>query len=128
MDYVVLKTMTTAPIFLLFVRRLIENGTLINGDVFVVDNCTVHVQGDNVGLKETLLEEFGVLMVNLPPYSPELNPTELVFNTLLQRLASVQARYNTVTEMDFFRAIEWAMNGFTLIDVHAFYNHCGYFL
>ena len=125
-EYVILKTTTTAPIFLQFVRHLVESGTLVTGDVFVVDNCTVHVMGDNSGLKETLLADYGILMMTLPPYSPELNPTELVFNTLLQRLASVQARYNAVHEMDFLQAISIAMNGFSTVDVAAFFNHCGY--
>ena len=83
--------------------------------------------GDNSGLQETLFEDFGVIMITLPPYSPELNPTELVFNALLQRLVSVQARYNAVREMDFFVAIKMAMDGFSNLDARAFYNHCGYF-
>ena len=106
LQYVLLdKVRTDAPIFLQFVRRLIAVGTLCRDDIFVIDNCSVHVQGDNVGLQQTLMDDFGILMLTLPPYHPELNPTELVFNTLLMRLRSARSRYTSVNAMDFGVAI-----------------------
>ena len=62
---------------------------MVEGGLFFVDNYIVHAMRNTIGPKETLLEEFVILMLNLLPYSQELNPTELVFNTLLQRLTSV---------------------------------------
>ena len=65
-------------------------------------------------------------MLTLPLYSPEFNPTELVFNTLLMRLASVQAQTMLVSEMDFRLAIGMAMDAFDHHNVIAFYRHSGY--
>ena len=84
------------------------------------------MQGDNVGLQETLLEDFGVLMVALPPYHPDFNPTELVFNTLISRLRSQQARYNALDADDFLDAINQEMMAFDVFDVEKMYQHCGY--
>ena len=107
-------------------KRLLQSGTLTEGDVFVVDNCSVHLQGDNIGVQRALWTNYRIMMITLPPYSPKLNPTELVFNTLLQRLSSIQARYRTVSEMAFLDAIVKAMYCFDIHDVKAFYNFCGY--
>ena len=125
-EYAVLRVTTTAPIFMQFVKRLLQRGTLSRGDIFVVDNCSVHTQGDNIGVQHALWSKHRIWMIMLPPYSPEFNPTELVFNTLLQRLSSVQARYNTVSEMDFLHDIVRAMDYFDVYDVKVFYNFCGY--
>ena len=51
-DWVVLQTCTDAPLFCQFVGILLDNGTLSSGDIFIVDNCSIRVQGDNIGLQE----------------------------------------------------------------------------
>ena len=65
-------------------------------------------------------------MINLPPYHPEFNPTELVFNTLLQRLTRIRARYNSLDAVDFKHDIERFVSSFDLSDVLAFYEHISY--
>ena len=50
-DWVLLQKYTDAPLFCQFVRILLDNGTLSRGDIFIVDNCSIHVQGDNIGLQ-----------------------------------------------------------------------------
>ena len=128
-EYILLeKVRTDTPIFLRFVKRLLRVGTLERGDIFVVDNCSVHIQGDNSGLQESLMSDFGILMLALPPYHPELNPTELVFNTLLMRLRSARARYKAVNLMNFGELIKMVLNNITMQDVSAFYNFCGYYI
>ena len=67
---VVIEATTDASIFLQFVKLLIETGVLSTGDVFIVDNCMVHYQGDNIGLEETLEEMFGIRLLRLPAYHP----------------------------------------------------------
>ena len=91
-----------------------------------VDNCSVHKQGHNIGMQKTLWSNYNICIITLPPYSPEFNPTKLMFDALLQRLSSVHTRYNKVGEMNFVDAIGQAMNAFDLHDVKAFYNFCGY--
>ena len=78
-----------------------RKGTLRPGDIFIVDNCSVHMRGDNIGLQEALFKKYNVLMITLPPYHPGFNPTELVFNTILQRLSGKRARYNSLDADDF---------------------------
>ena len=39
---------------------------------FVVDNCSIHMKGDNSDLQGYLFEKAGVLMVPLPPCWVEL--------------------------------------------------------
>ena len=105
LEFVVLQQCTTSAIFLQFVRVLLEEGTLSRGDIFVVDNCTAYHMGDNVGIQETLFSLHGILMINLPPYHPEFNPVEFVFNTLVQRLNSKKLEYNSGNTEDFVTTI-----------------------
>ena len=126
-EYVILEECTNSQLFLEFVKMLLQKGTLQRGDIFVVDNCTIHTKGDNIAIQETLFRNYQILMIPLPPYHPDLNPTELVFNTLLQRLSSERARYNLLFATDFLDAIHIAMSNFDITDVIAYYKHCGYF-
>ena len=96
------------------------------GDIFIVDNCSIHYQGDNIGLPDALWELYGIRFVVLPPYSSEFNPTELVFNALLQRLKSERARYKALDVTDFKNAIMLEMRSFDLLDVVRMYKSCGY--
>ena len=116
---------TNAAVFTHFVAHLISTGTLVRGDIFVVDNCSVHMKGDNGALQDQLLHKLGVLMVPLPPYWCELNPTELVFQTLLARLRSDRSRYNAKNNDVFYDSIIKKMMQFSYEDVTAFYIKCG---
>ena len=122
----ILEECTTSAIYLEYVKKLIENGVLVPGDYFIVDNCSIHYQGDCVGLPEALWELYQIRFVALPPYSPELNPTELVFNALLQRLKSERARYTALDAEDFKDALHIEMGSFDLLDVVRMYQACGY--
>ena len=115
--YEVLEETTTSALYLEFVKRMIERGVLQTGDIFVVDNCSIHYQGDNIGLPDALWELYGIRFFALPPYFPEFNPTELVFNALLQRLMSEQSRYKALDATDFKEAIMLEMRAFDLLDV-----------
>ena len=65
-------------------------------------------------------------MIPRPSYHPELNPTELVFNILVQRMKSKQTRSSSKSNMDFLGKIENEMMDITREDVKAFYKKCGY--
>ena len=125
-EYLIIDECTDASIFANFVARLIEKGVLQRGDIFVVDNCTIHMKGDNSHLQDQLLQDLGVLMVPLPPYWCELNPTELVFNSLLMNMRSERKRYNAGTNDQFFDDIDAEMNDFTRDEVKSFFKKCGY--
>lgn len=67
-------------------KILLKNGVLKRGDVFIVDNCSVHTNGNNVGTQRSLFDECGIFMITLPPYHPVSNPTELIYNSMVQRI------------------------------------------
>ena len=66
-------------------------------------------------------------MIFLPPYHPELNSTELVFHTLLERLKSEKARYKWLNAYDFVDAIVKVIKNIDSLDVINFYKECGYY-
>ena len=71
----------------------IQKGFLVRGDVLVLDNAAVHQYKDNYYLQEYLYTECGILLLFLPTRSPELNPIELLWNTLVQILKQVPILY-----------------------------------
>ena len=93
------------------------------GGIFVVDNCTVHMKGDNGELQDQLLRDLGLLMVPLPPYWCELNLTELVFQTLLVRLNTERRRYNATSSNNFYLDIDGEMGAFSQSDVKIFISN-----
>ena len=131
---VLIETCTDSSIFLRFIRVLLDSGVLQRGDVFVLDNCTIHMYGDNVGTQDYLFHEFGILMITLPPYHPDFNPTELVFNTTLQRLSARRARYkcwkipfaDSWREISFRDCIIYELDNFDRNDILSFYHLQGY--
>ena len=125
-EYIIIDECTDASVFVHFVGILIKKRVLQRGDIFVVDNCTVHMKGDNGDLQDQLLRDLGVLMVPLPPYWCELNPTELVFQTLLARLNAERRRYNATSNDTFFLDIDGEMGAFSHRDVKKMYIKCGY--
>ena len=66
-----------------------SEGFFHGGDILVLDNASIHSVGENSVLEDWLWMQFGVLVLFLPPRSPELNPIELVWNTMVQRLRTV---------------------------------------
>ena len=120
----VLEEHGDAILFSEFTMILLRRGVLVPGDIFVVDNCTIHIKGDNEGLQQILWEEHGVLMITLPPYHPELTPTELVFRTLLMRMRAQRAR---VGSNDFVGDLICTLGAISVQDVIAFFQECGYF-
>ena len=67
---------------------LINEGFFREGDILVADNAKIHTGGYCEDLAERLHENYGVYLIFLPTFTPELNPTELVFNTLIQCMRS----------------------------------------
>ncbi|MCL2477746.1 IS630 family transposase [Candidatus Bathycorpusculum sp.] len=88
------------------------------GDVFVLDNSSVHRAADVL----LPLVGKGVVVVFLPPYSPDLNPIELAWSKIKAYLRKVKAR--TMDELK--TAILQAMKTITEIDIAGWITHCGY--
>ena len=117
-----------AIVFQDFFRECLDEGGLSTGDIFVADNCTIHCYGDNEYLQEVLWEQYHILMITLPPYHPEFNPTELVFRATLTKLRSMRSNdedfelNDVISEITIFLYTE-----ITLYSVQYFYRQCGYF-
>lgn len=92
--------------------------TLTPGDIVVMDNLDARKVA---GVREAI-EGAGARLFYLPPYSPDLNPVELVFSKFKWPLKSAAAR--TVETL-------WSVCGdvlgrFTEAECRTCFRHCGY--
>ena len=117
-NYLVMEEIGDAYMFREFTMHLISEGTLREGDIFILDNCSIHFQGENTVLAEELWNEFQILMIKLPPYHPELNPTEFVFGQW--------ARSTVENEEDFLQLVCTELDGILYSAVVHEFRHCGY--
>jgi transposase len=104
-------------VFLAYVQQQLAP-TLRPGDIVVLDNLAAHKVS---GVREAI-ESVGATLVYLPPYSPDLNPIELVFSKLKWLLRSAAKR--TVEGL-------WTLLGsmpdhFPPQQCLAYLRHCGY--
>jgi transposase len=88
------------------------------GDIVVLDNLSSH-KGEAIN---AAIEASGATMMFLPPYSPDLNPIELMFSklkTLLRKAAerTVDALWNRIGEL---------LDHFTPQECANFFRHAGY--
>ena len=125
-EHVILEETSTAQTFQTFVRYLVEVGFLIENDVFVVNNCTIHMHGENEELQASLWNELGIVMIALPPYYPELNPTEFVFNYLVAILKRDRVRCGVNCNESFVNTISNVIDGISYELIEKEYKHCGY--
>ena len=125
-SFIVIEETSNSYTFLKFVEYLIDNCVLVRGDIFVVDNCSIHMSGDNDSLQNMLFFKCGILMVPLPPYTPELNPCEFVFQTLVQRMRSKNNRERSKNNAKFIQKVESELSNFVRNDVVKEYIHTGY--
>ncbi len=76
------KFQGASAVFHNFVAQLISTRFLLPGHVLICDNSTIHLTDENKKLAEILWEKKKFLILNLPLYTPELNPIELIFQIL----------------------------------------------
>ena len=65
---------------------MIAKKHLETGDHLVLDNASVHVGADTVDMIDALCKAAGIRIVFLPTYSPELDPCELVFGWVKNKM------------------------------------------
>lgn len=128
-SYQIGKYQGTSTAFNFFITKLVTTGFLKSGHILICDNASIHLTAENRSLSEILWEEHGILLLYLPPYSPELNPIELVFQLLGVRLRHSNARYESRVNIneDFFmlKCVE-VLESITNEDVRKNYKKCGY--
>jgi transposase len=91
---------------------------LTEGDVLIMDNLSSHKNRAAV----SLIESVGARVLFLPPYSPDLNPIELVWSKMKSFFRSVGER-SVGSLLSVFRG---AVSYISPEDCAAFSRHCGY--
>jgi len=90
------------------------------GDVVILDNLSSHKSER----ARRLIESRGARFVFLPPYSPDLNPIEMVFAKIKQLLRSLGCR----TRDALWRAMQAVLDQVTPADAANCFQYCGYTL
>ena len=106
-------------VFEAFVRDVLVRD-LRAGDVVIMDNLSSHKRSR---VRE-LIEGAGARLVFLPPYSPDLNPIELVFAKIKQLLRSLACR----TCERLWGTMQSVLDQVTASDAVNCFKHCGYTL
>jgi transposase len=88
------------------------------GDVVIMDNLSSHKRART----RALIEQAGAELLFLPPYSPDLNPIEMVFSKVKQLLRSLTCR----TRDALWNVMQQVLDTVTPTDAVNCYRHCGY--
>jgi hypothetical protein len=92
--------------------------TLNRGEIVLMDNCSIH-KLDEI---EDALAAAGAGLLFLPPYAPDLNPSEHGWSKGKALLRSLKPR----PLPDLLEALEEAFASITLHDILGGFRHCGY--
>lgn len=90
------------------------------GDIVVMDNLSSHKRPRT----RHLLESTGAHLRYLPPYSPDLNPIEMVFAKIKQLLRSLSCR----TRQALWAAMQSLLDRVSASDAANCFQHAGYTL
>lgn len=104
-------------LFLAYVRQQLVP-TLHEGDIVVLDNLSAHKVA---GVRDAI-ESAGAKIVYLPPYSPDLNPIELVFAKLKWLVRSAAVR----TISDLWSFMGRVLDHYSATECLHYLRHCGY--
>jgi len=108
-----------ADIFESFVEHVLVP-ELRPGDVVVMDNLSSHKRART----RELIEAAGAELEFLPPYSPDLNPIEMVFSKIKQSLRSLGLR----TREALWTSMQGVLDQVSASDACNCFQHCGYTL
>lgn len=108
-----------ADIFEAFVAQVLVP-ELREGDVVVMDNLSSHKRSRT----RELIEAAGAELFYLPPYSPDLNPIEMVFAKIKRELRSLRCR----TRESLWGLMQSVLDKVTAGDAANCFQHCGYTL
>ncbi len=95
-------------------------GEPVLGDIVVLDNLSSH-KSERVRER---IESVGAMLEYLPPYSPDLNPIEMVFSKIKQRLRSLASR----TRETLWEGMQAVLDAITPTDARNCIAHAGYSL
>jgi len=92
--------------------------TLGEGDIVVMDNLSANKDADTLAL----VGSAGACVAFLPPYSPDLNPIEMMWSKVRSILRKLELRDNE----SLFEAVGTALAAVTASDALGWFAHCGY--
>jgi len=92
--------------------------TLKVGDVLVMDNLRVH----HISAAKEMAQQWGIRLLYLPPYSPELNPIEETWSIIKRIFRSMEAR----TISAFVDTMQCARDAITSDKIENLFRHAGY--
>ena len=104
-------------LFLAYVEQELVK-TLKKGDIVVMDNLSSHKVA---GVKE-VIESVGARVLYLPPYSPDLNPIEMVFSKLKTLVRKSKLR----TMEDLWNKLGKLCDVFSQEECKNYFKHAGY--
>lgn len=88
------------------------------GDLVVMDNLNSH---KTAAARETITK-FGAVPIYLPPYSPDLNPIEMIFSKLKRLIRAQRPRtYSAIID-----STADALRRIAQRDIQNCFQHCGY--
>lgn len=113
----VIEGATDTEVFRAYVRKVLVP-TLRPGDIVVMDNLTPHKSEPTIAL----IEAAGASALFLPPYSPDLNPIELMWSKVKAALRAAEAR----SYHELLHAVASAFESVSSSDTRNWFAHCGY--
>jgi transposase len=108
---------TSGDVFEVYVRQFLSP-VLRPGDVVIMDNLSAHKNAKAMAL----ITAAGAQAVFLPPYSPDLNPIEMMWSKVKAFLRRTEAR----TADTLLNAIGAALASVTATDALHWFAACGY--
>ena len=113
----VLDGAVNAELFVAYIEQVLVP-TLRSNDIVIMDNLPVH----KVPAVRRAIEAAGAQLLFLPPYSPDLNPIEMVFAKMKAKL-----RHEAHRSVDaLWRALGRIANAITPPECVNYIRHCGY--
>ncbi len=106
-----------ADVFEAFIQQVLAP-QLRPGDLVVMDNLSSHKRQRT----RQLITAAGAQLLFLPPYSPDLNPIEMIFSKIKQALRSLACR----TREALWQAMQSVLDQVTACDAAHCFRHCGY--
>lgn len=108
----------TGKIFLDYIQNILVP-TLNKGDIVIMDNLSCHKLK---GVADAI-ESTGASVLYLPPYSPDLNPIEMMWSKIKLLLRKWKARSSEVLN----QFIEKAFATVTTENIDHWFSACGYY-
>ncbi len=113
----VIRGPVDTEVFRAYTQRVLVP-TLKQGDIVVLDNLSSHKAPDI----RACIEDAGASLRFLPPYSPDLNPIEMMWSKVKAYLRKAAAR----TEDALYDAVQQALETVNQQDAQAWFRHCNH--